>query len=192
VIVVICPQRAEASLLAAQMRCPGCAGVLRPHGHARDRTVRGLGDVTLRIRPRRTRCADCQATHVLLPGALIRRRADSTEVIGHALAAKSSGAGFRSIAAQLGRPKSTVRSWLRRASEPHAQWLYQQAVQRCAKIDRELLVHPAAHSSVLGHALNLLAGAAVRYRERFGEDDPLWALIGAFSYGYLLAPPSII
>jgi hypothetical protein len=65
-------------------------------------------------------------------------------------------------------------------------------VQRCAIIDRELLLHPAPQPTVLGHALNLLAGAALRYRERFGWDDPPWALIGAFSYGYLLAPPLII
>ena len=191
-IVVSCPQRAETFLLRAQMRRPRCAGVLRPHGHARARTVRGLGQATLRVRPRRTRCADCRTTHVLLPGALTPRRADSTEVIGNACAAKAAGAGFRTIAERLGRPASTVRRWLRRAPAPHAQWLYEQAVQRCATLDRELLVRPAAQPTVLGHALNLLAGAALRYRERFGYDDPPWALIGAFSFGYLLAPPLII
>jgi len=192
VIVVSCPQRGEASLLRGDMRCPRCAGVLRPHGHARARTVRGLGSATLHVRPRRACCADCRTTHVLLPGALTCRRADSTEVIGTALAAKAVGAGFRTIAERLGRPASTVRRWLRRAPERHAQWLYERAVQRCATVDRELLVRPAAQPSVLAHALNLLAGAALRYRERLGYDDPPWALIGAFSYGYLLAPPMII
>ena len=46
--------------------------------------------------------------------------------------------------------------------------------------------------TLLAQALNLLAGAALRYRERFGLTDPAWALIGAFSYGYLLAPPMIM
>lgn len=44
-IVLPCPQRAEASLLRGEMRCPHCAGVLRPHEHARTRRARpGLGD----------------------------------------------------------------------------------------------------------------------------------------------------
>ena len=47
-------------------------------------------------------------------------------------------------------------------------------------------------AALLARALNLLAGAALRYCERFGLPDPAWALIGAFSYGYLLAPPMII
>jgi transposase len=41
------------------------------------------------------------------------RRADSTEAIGNALAAKSRGDGYRSIAARFGLPESTVRRWLR-------------------------------------------------------------------------------
>jgi transposase-like protein len=191
VITVSCPQRAEASLQAGTMTCPHCRGRLRPYGHGRTRTVRGLGADTLRVTPRRARCADCRATQILLPGALTCRRADSTEVIGHALAAKAAGAGFRTIATRLGRPPSTVRRWLRRAPERHAQWLYQRAVERCVQIDRELLVHPAPQPTLLGHALNLLAGAALRYRERLGYTDPPWALIGCFSHGYLLAPPLI-
>jgi Helix-turn-helix domain len=100
--------------------------------------------------------------------ALTCRRADSTEVIGHALAAKAAGAGFRTIATRLGRPPSTVHRWLRRAPQRHVQWLYERAVRRCARIDRELLVRPAPQPTLLGHALDLLAGAALRYRERLG------------------------
>ena len=85
--------------------------------------------------------------------------------------------------------------WLRRAPEPHVEWLHQQAVQRCVRIDRELLVEtvfaPPAPSPLAG-ALNLLAGAALRYRERFGVAEPVWAVIGAFGCGYLLAPPMIM
>ncbi len=110
-------------------------------------------------------------------------------MIGNALAVRVAGAGFRTIATRLGRPVSTVRRWLRRAREPHAGWLYQRAVQRCARIDRDLLVRPAAQPSTPGHALNLLAGAALRSRELLGDPDPPWSLIGAWSYGHLLAPP---
>jgi predicted transcriptional regulator len=126
-----------------------------------------------------------------LPTALTVRRADSTEVIGNALIAKANGAGFRTIATQLGRPRSTVRRWLRRAPESHAQWLYERAVERAVEIDRELLVAPAPQKTLLGHALNLLAGSALRYRQRLGLTDPPWALIGFFSHGRLLAPPLI-
>jgi hypothetical protein len=129
VITVSSPQRAEASLQAGTMPCPHCHGRLRPHGHGRTRTVRALGTDTLTVTPRRARCADCRATQILLPGGLTCRRADSTEVIGHALAAKAAGAGFRTIATPPGRPPSTVRRWLRRAPERHAQWLYQRATR---------------------------------------------------------------
>lgn len=191
-IVVSCLQRAEQILQAGTMSCPRCAGRLRPHGHGRTRTVRGLDGDTVSVRPRRARCADCSGTQILLPTELTVRRADSTEVIGNALAAKANGAGFRTIAARLDRPASTVRRWLRRAPQSHAQWLYARAVEHAARIDRDLLVRPARHKTPLGYALNLLAGAALRYRECLGLTDPPWALIGFFAHGRLLAPPPLI
>jgi len=196
VIVVACPERAERILQAGNMGCPRCTGRLRPFGHGRTRTVRGRGTATLRVTPRRARCGDCGGTQILLPATLTVRRADSTEVIGAALAAKAGGAGFRAIAATLARPVSTVRSWLRRVPDQHARWLYERAVQRSVEIDRELLVGPGPYPTVLGQyptvlgqALNLLAGAALRYRERLGLPDTPWALIGFFAQGRLLAPP---
>jgi hypothetical protein len=54
---------------------------------------------------------------VLLPVALLVRRADTAVVIGAALAAKAAGRGYRSIAVGLGRPAETVRGWLRRFAE---------------------------------------------------------------------------
>lgn len=195
-IVVPCPERAERILRAGNMGCPRCPGRLRPFGHGRTRTVRGRGTATLRVTPRRARCGGCGGTQILLPATLTVRRADSTEVIGAALAAKAGGAGFRAIAATLARPVSTVRSWLRRAPDQHARWLYERAVQRSVEIDRELLVGPGPYPTVLGQyptvlgqALNLLAGAALRYRERLGLPDTPWALIGFFAQGRLLAPP---
>jgi len=98
--------------------------VLRPFGTGRTRTVRGVGVDTVTVTPRRTRCADCSTTQILLPTELVARRADSTAAIGAALVANAGGAGFRNIAARFGRPESTVRRWLRAAREPHAQWLY--------------------------------------------------------------------
>ena len=135
-IVVACPDRAERILQAGRMRCPRCRGRLRPFGYGRTRTVRGRGADSLRVTPRRARCGDCGGTQILLPSTLTVRRADSTEVIGAALAAKAGGAGFRAIAATLARPVSTVRSWLRRVPDGHARWLYERAVDRTVQIDR--------------------------------------------------------
>ena len=187
-IVVACPDRAERIFQTGSMRCPRCRGRLRPFGHGRTRAVRGLGTDMLEVTPRRARCGDCRVTQILLPSTLTVRRADSTEVIGRALAAKAGGAGFRAIAAALARPVSTVRSWLRRVPDAHARWVYERALDRAVQIDRELPVRPAVFPTVLGHALNLLAGAALRYRERLGLADPPWALIGFFAQGRLLAP----
>jgi hypothetical protein len=53
-------------------------------------------------------------THVLLPVSCLLRRADGAAVIWAALVASAAGAGHRKIAAALGRPASTVRSWLAR------------------------------------------------------------------------------
>lgn len=187
-IVVADPEWAEDRLRAGTLGCPSCAGRLRPYGHARTRTVRGLGGTRLTATPRRARCAGCRTTQVLLPATMTYRRSDSTEVIGHALAAKAAGAGFRVIATRLGRPASTVRSWLRRARGEHPEWLYQRAVQRCARIDLELLSDAANLPTTLGTALNLLAGAALRLRERFGHTGSPWALMSCMSDGHLLAP----
>ena len=123
-IVVVSLERAEQTLLAGDMPCPRCQGVLRPFGTGRTRTVRGVGADTVTVTPRRARCRDCSATQILLPTELVPRRADSTEAIGAALVARARGAGYRSIAAHFGRPESTVRRWLRAVREPHAQWLY--------------------------------------------------------------------
>ena len=152
-MVVPSLERAEEILLAGDMPCPRCQGVLRPFGTGRTRTVRGVGADTVTVTPRRARCADCSATQILLPTELVVRRADSTEAIGNALAAKANGAGYRTIAARYGRPESTVRRWLRAVREPHAQWLYRRGVDQAFLVDRELLVRPAPQRTTLGHAL---------------------------------------
>ena len=81
-IVVVSLERAEQTLLAGDMPCPRCSGVLRPFGNGRTRTVRGVGADTVTVTPRQARCRDCSATQILLPTELVPRRADSTEAIG--------------------------------------------------------------------------------------------------------------
>ena len=188
-IVVASPEQAEALLNAGKLGCPGCPGALRPHGYGRLRLVRSLNEVPVVVRPRRARCPECTATHVLLPAALVLRRADTAEVIGTALAAKARGNGHRTIAAQLGRPVSTARRWLRRAREPHTDWLQEQGVQHAYRAHPDILNRDLVWPTALGDALNLLAGAALTCQERWGSALPVWSLIGMFTRGRLLPPP---
>ena len=45
------PERAEEILLAGDMPCPRCRGVLRPFGKGRTRIVRGVGADTVTVTP---------------------------------------------------------------------------------------------------------------------------------------------
>ena len=124
------PDRAETALAAGALACPGCTRPLRPWGHAHTRTVRDHGTTVLALRPRRARCRTCRVTHVLLPAAATPRHADSTAVIGSALLASARGTGYRRIAAELDRPLSTVRRWVRAVRDPgHLEWLRRQGVE---------------------------------------------------------------
>ena len=109
----------ERQLGGGELACPSCGGVLARWGHGAERRVRlpggpdGERDRHVVLVPRRSRCRECGATHVLLPAWCLARRADAGEVIGLALEAKAAGAGHRVIAGRVGRPASTVRGWLR-------------------------------------------------------------------------------
>ena len=171
-MVVGSPEQAETSLLAGGVPCPHCSAPLRPHGHARTRIVRGLGQERLTIQPRRARCADCRRTQVLLPAALARRRTDTVEVIGTALAAKAAGGGHRTIATELDRPLTTVRHWLRRVPEKHVHWLYEEAVQHAFRLNPDMLFRPKHWPSLLGWSLNILAGAALAFNRLASTELP--------------------
>ena len=106
----------EKLLREGGLSCPDCASAIGPWGFARPRWLRCV-DGVVRLRPRRSRCSGCGATHVLLPPLALLRRADAAAVIGTALTLKAAGLGHRCIAARLGRPTATVRGWLRRFAE---------------------------------------------------------------------------
>ena len=57
----------ERRLAGGELACPGCGGVLGGWGHARPRPVRVLDRPDAGLVPRRSRCRQCGATHVLLP-----------------------------------------------------------------------------------------------------------------------------
>ena len=181
---------AEELLLAGDMPCPGCfsAASCGRMATAAPATVRGLGQSAIPVTPRRARCGDCGATQILLPTALITRRADTTEVIGNALVANVKGAGYRTIAASLGRPESTVRRWLRRVRGDHPEWLFWKGHEAAVTLDPTILDR-ATYTTRLGDALNILAGAALTYRKRYNVAESGWALIGLLAAGHLLAPP---
>ena len=126
---------------------------------------------------------------MLLPAGCLPRRADAAEVIGAALVAKARGQGHRTIAADLHRPVSTVRRWLRAARGDHIEWLRCVGVQRTFELDKDLLTGLSPQATALGDALCALAAAVLAWRRRVGGQAQAWLLIAAFTAGRLLAPP---
>lgn len=178
------PLEVDRLLVGGELRCPDCAGELRPWGHARERRVRDLHAV-VRLRPRRSSCSRCCGTHVLLPAWTLCRRADAAVVIGQALLAKAGGAGHRSIAVLLDRPPSTVRGWLRRFGV-RAELLrvlftsLLHALDACAAA-------VTVTGSVFSDALEALGSAAAAAARLFGP-RPAWQFASAASAGLLLGP----
>jgi hypothetical protein len=180
-MLIVCAQvaRVEAELLAGQLSCPACRGVLGPWGHARRRVLRcRAGDE--RFCPRRARCRGCSATHVLLPEVVLLRRQDEVSVIGEASVA---GVGYRRIAERLGVPADTVRGWLGRFAGRVV--LLREHFTRCAvSLDPEIGPLLPAHSGV-ADALEAIAVAARAWVLRFGSCDP-WSVASRLSGGVLL------
>lgn len=186
-LIVLDQADAERDLAGASIACPSCtSGRLRPWGYARTRLLRCLGGVRRSVRPRRARCRDCAATHVLLPADALPRHADTVEVVVTALLAHQAGAGHRMIAADLDVPTDTVRSWLRRATA-HAEWLRGRATVRAYELDAMLPAIPPT-GSTLGDALAALGVAVAAWRRRLGIAASPWQIIGLLADGRLLAP----
>lgn len=172
----------ERRLRAGELFCP-CGGGLVPWGHARQRTVRGVGD----LRPRRARCGACLVTHVLLAVSCLLRRADGVDVIGAALRAKAAGAGHRRIAGRLGRPVSTVRGWLR-AFGRNAEAV--RSVFTALLVQLDPLTGPLpAHPSVVADAVEVVGACVAAARRRLGVVGAVspWQLAAAVTHGRLLA-----
>ncbi|MGH3888102.1 MAG: helix-turn-helix domain-containing protein [Pseudonocardiaceae bacterium] len=182
-------QRAEADLVAGELSgpVPGCGGMLRPWGHGHSRQIRDHALTMLTRRPRRARCVACGATQVLLLGSVLPRRADTTAVIGTALLASAGGAGYQRIAADLGRPPSTVRRWLRSVRGGHTEWLYAQGVAWTHRVDREVFATITPAQTGLGDALTALAAAAGAIRARLTPHVAARTLIGRLTHGRLVS-----
>lgn len=179
------PLKVEQALSSGRLGCPVCAGVLRRWGWARERTVRGLDGLGVRLRPRRARCVTCARTHVLLPVFVLLRRADVVAVIGLALALAAAGAGFRTVAAQVGVPEATVRGWLRRFRAHAESW---RAVFTGLLAALDPVLGPiTARGSQVGDAVEVMGLAAAAWVRRFGPRPP-WEFVSAVSGGVLLGP----
>ena len=181
----------ERQLAGGELACPSCGGVLGGWGYARLRRVRvaeGPDDAEVVLVPRRSRCRQCGATHVLLPAWCLLRRADAAGVIGAALEAAAAGDGHRKIAGRLGRAASTVRGWLRRfAGRAEAVRVFFTVLLARTAPDP---VMPAGAAGPVAAAVSAIAGAAAAVAARWPQlgEVPVWAAASAASGGLLLAP----
>ena len=178
------PLEVDRLLLGGLLRCPGCEGELRPWGWARSRGVREVAEVVV-VRPRRSQCAGCSCTHVLLPELLLVRRADTAAVIGGALTTKATGVGHRLIARLLGRPVGTVRAWLRRFAA-RAESIRVLFTGLLHVLDPEAAgVGPTG--SLFADAVEVVGLAAAASVRMFGPRPP-WQFASSASSGLLLGP----
>ena len=124
---------------------------------------------------------------MLLPVAVLLRRADAVEVVGAAIAAKVTGLGARPIAALVDRPLGTVRGWLRRfgcRTEVVRGWFTRLL---CAVAVDPLLPEPAG--SEWADAVAAIEAAAVAVVARFAVVGvTVWQVVSAASVGRLLSP----
>jgi hypothetical protein len=178
------PAWVEAELAAGRLSCPACGGALGPWGWARPRRLRTLAGSRW-VRPRRSCCRACRATHVLVPTACLLRRGDAIEVIGAALLAKRAGLGHRRIATWLGVPAATVRGWLRRFAA-RADQLCAVATVWAYRLDPGLGRIQPRGSPVADalEALGVAAGVAVRV---LGPARSPWHVVAALTGTAMLA-----
>jgi len=177
----------ERQLLAGELCCPSCGGVLGGWGNAAERLVRVLEGPDVVLVPRRSRCRGCRGTHVLLPARFLSRRADAGAVIGWALEAKAAGAGHRAAALALGRPASTVRGWLRSLARNAGRVRERFTALAVVLVTDPPLPGPAL--SLLGDAVAAVAAAAAAASRVPGVGTVArWELAAAVTCGLLLAP----
>ena len=186
-VVEVDPGRVELLLRRERLTCPGCGGPLAGWGYARPRAVRDRFGEVLRLRPRRVRCSACSATHVLLPEAVLPRRADAARVVGAGLEMAAAGLGHRRIAAELGLPADTVRGWVRRFAE------YAEAIRSLFTVVLVALaedpVLPSPGRSRAADAVAAVVAAARAARRRWDlKGLSTWWFACRVSRGRLLAP----
>ena len=177
----------ERQLGGGELACPSCGGVLARWGNGAERRVRMPAGPDMRFCPRRARCRECGATHVLQPACCLARRADAGEVIGLALEAGAAGAGHRVIAGRLGRPASTVRGWLR-AFARRAEQVRSVFTALAASLLTDPPLPGPAGSPAADAVAAVAAAAAAASRVPGVGTVARWQLAAAVTCGLLLAP----
>jgi hypothetical protein len=123
-------------------------------------------------------------TSVLLPDICLLRRVDEVAVIGRALLEKAAGAGHRTIAIRLGRPKETVRGWLRRFSTRVT--LLREHFRHWAFALDPRLESVTPQDSLFADALETI-GLATRAASLLFGPRPVWSWVSAMTGGVLLS-----
>jgi Domain of unknown function (DUF6431) len=189
----------EARLRSGVLRC-WCGGTLRGWGHARPRRVATFAGPVV-VRPRRSRCAGCGRTHVLLPSGLLSRRRYAAVVIFAALALRAAGLKLAAVAARLRLPSparpgqwwsvpaSTAGSWLARFAgrAGRLRELFTLALPLADAQARPV----AAAGSAAADALAVLEAVTAGLRRRFGLDALAVHEVAAHLTGGLLLAPSL-
>lgn len=193
-IIVRSEESARQALADGVLVCPhgGCGGEFSRDGYARARRVRTRDGGERELRPQRVVCRRCERGHVLLPAWCVPGRCDDAETIGVALVAAARGRGHRVIAAELGRPASTVRGWLR-AFRGQADALREAAWSWQGRIEPVSDERQVPVGSALGDALVALGAAAAAARRVFGVDrygaPSAWEYLVLITAGRLVRPP---
>lgn len=176
----------ERRLCQRLLRCP-CSGVLGPWGWARARAIRTPAGMVA-VRPRRSRCRSCGATHVLLPAWLFVRRAFAGALMWACVLARAGGSKTAAIGSRLRVRASTVGSWLRRVTG-RAGWWRQTLMDVLALIDGRVRRFVPA-GSVLGDAIAVLDAVLRALRGRDAQMATLtaWELASHLTRAHLFAP----
>jgi hypothetical protein len=119
----------------------------------------------------------------------LERRADGVDVVGAALLDRAVGLGYRSIAARVGRPVSTVRGWLSRMSSNAERVRVAFTLLRDRVDDGAGPLCPAG--SVVADAVAAIGAAAAAVRRAWGTAVVVvsaWQVASALTLGRLLAP----
>jgi len=180
-IVEINSVAVETALVAGDVQCPSCDGILRPWGSARSRIVRLLVGFEERVF-RRSRCSTCGKTHVLVPTDTLVRRRDAVEVIGSALTSSALGVGLQEIADGLDRPIGTVRDWLARVRD-RAEEIRVHFTLWSVALDGSMLV--LGQGSAFADAVNAMGHAGRAGVLRKIADDP-WHFCSGVTAGTVL------
>jgi hypothetical protein len=126
---------------------------------------------------------------MLLPAALLARRADEARVIGAAVTAAARGGGYRRIARELRVPEGTVRRWLRRFAGRAGQ-VREVFTRLAAAVSADPVPLAPAGSAVADAVVAVAAAAqaiAVRWPQLMSAVSP-WEIASAVTGATLMAP----